>query len=117
MAGLCEGGNEPAGYLKAICKITNPSLVQRHTRTRLYKTLARLVLRYGSEAWTLRKCDDMTKVSFCTKKNKWAILLSTMYHDNADDEHHPEEKPEIVKFYSLNKDDVDASIELPQSAL
>ncbi|KAJ4449078.1 hypothetical protein ANN_00473 [Periplaneta americana] len=34
------------------------SPVQRHTRIRLYKTLARPVLRYGSEAWTLRKKDE-----------------------------------------------------------
>ncbi|KAJ4427656.1 hypothetical protein ANN_25304 [Periplaneta americana] len=32
--------------------------VQRHTRIRLYKTLARPVLCYGSEAWTLRKKDE-----------------------------------------------------------
>lgn len=41
-----------------INNIMNPSLVQKHTRTRLYKTLARPVLCYGSEAWTLRKCDE-----------------------------------------------------------
>ncbi|KAJ4434647.1 hypothetical protein ANN_23211 [Periplaneta americana] len=32
--------------------------VQRHTRIRLYKTLVRPVLRYGSEAWILRKKDE-----------------------------------------------------------
>ena len=33
-------------------------LVQKHTSTRLYKTLARPDLCYGSEAWTLRKVDE-----------------------------------------------------------
>ena len=32
-----------------------PSLVQRHTRTCLYKTLAQPTLCYGSEAWILRR--------------------------------------------------------------
>ena len=40
-----------------INKIMKPSLVQRHTRIRLYKTLARPVLCYGSEAWTMRTKD------------------------------------------------------------
>ena len=35
-----------------------PSLVQRHTRVRLFKILARPTLCYGSEAWTLRKSDE-----------------------------------------------------------
>ena len=34
-----------------------PSLVQKHTHMRLYKTLARPVLCYGSEAWTIRNRD------------------------------------------------------------
>ncbi|KAJ4435598.1 hypothetical protein ANN_18214 [Periplaneta americana] len=34
-----------------INKIMKPSLVQRHTRIGLYKTLAQPVLSYGSEAW------------------------------------------------------------------
>ncbi|KAJ4428831.1 hypothetical protein ANN_25824 [Periplaneta americana] len=41
-----------------INNIMKPSLVQRHTRIRLYKILARSVLCYGSEAWTLRKKDE-----------------------------------------------------------
>ena len=40
-----------------INKIMKPSLVQRHTRIRLYITLARPVLCYGSEAWTMRNKD------------------------------------------------------------
>jgi hypothetical protein len=34
--------------------IFKPSLISRHTRIRIYKTLARPVLSYGSEAWTIR---------------------------------------------------------------
>jgi hypothetical protein len=32
-----------------------PSLVSRRTRIHIYKTLARLVLSYGGEAWTINK--------------------------------------------------------------
>jgi len=47
--------NKTMGIINNIIK---PSLVQKHTRIRLYKTLARPVLCYGSEAWTLRKKDE-----------------------------------------------------------
>jgi hypothetical protein len=40
--------------LRIINQIFKPSLVSRHTRIRTYKTLARPVLFYGSEAWTIR---------------------------------------------------------------
>jgi hypothetical protein len=40
--------------LRIINQIFKPSLVSRHTRIRTYKTLARSVLFYGSEAWTIR---------------------------------------------------------------
>lgn len=40
-----------------INKIMKPSLVQRHTRIGLYKTLAQPVLSYGSEAWTVKNKD------------------------------------------------------------
>jgi hypothetical protein len=38
-----------------INQIFKPSLVSRHTRIRMYKTLAIPVLSYGSEAWTIRR--------------------------------------------------------------
>ncbi|KAJ4439710.1 hypothetical protein ANN_07838 [Periplaneta americana] len=44
----------PAVMRPKINIIMKPFLVQRHTRTRLYKTLTRPVLRYGSEEWTLK---------------------------------------------------------------
>jgi hypothetical protein len=40
--------------LVIINQIFKPSLISRHTRIRIYKTLARPVLSYGSEAWTVR---------------------------------------------------------------
>lgn len=47
--------NKSMGIINRIMK---PSLVQKHTRIRLYKTLARPVLCYGSEAWTLHKHEE-----------------------------------------------------------
>lgn len=41
--------------LSIINQVFKSSLVQRHTRIRAYKTLARPLLTYGSEAWTLKK--------------------------------------------------------------
>jgi hypothetical protein len=40
--------------LGIINQIFKPSLVSRHTRIRIYNTVARPVLSYGSEAWTIR---------------------------------------------------------------
>jgi hypothetical protein len=39
------------------------SLVSGHTRIRIYKTLARPVLSYGSEAWTIRRTDERRLIS------------------------------------------------------
>jgi hypothetical protein len=44
-------------------QIFKPSLVSRHTRIRIYKTLARLVPSYGSEAWTIRRTDESRLIS------------------------------------------------------
>jgi hypothetical protein len=41
-----------------IDQVFKPSLVQQHTRLNIYRTLARPVLVYGSEAWTIRKADE-----------------------------------------------------------
>jgi hypothetical protein len=40
-----------------INQVFKPSLVQQHIRLNIYRTLARPVLIYGSEAWTIRKVD------------------------------------------------------------
>jgi hypothetical protein len=46
-----------------ISQIFKPSLVSRHASIRIYKTLARPVLSYGSEAWAIRRTDDRRLVS------------------------------------------------------
>jgi hypothetical protein len=45
-----------------INQIFKPSLVQKHTRIKVYKTLARPILTYGSEAWTICK-NDRTRIT------------------------------------------------------
>jgi hypothetical protein len=50
-----------------INNVLKPSLVQRHTRIRIYKTLARPVLCYGSEAGTVRKSDG-SRITACEMK-------------------------------------------------
>jgi hypothetical protein len=40
-----------------------PSLVSRYTRILFYKTLARPVLAYGSEVWTIRRTDERRLIS------------------------------------------------------
>ena len=51
---MYQNYNKSMGTINRVFK---PSLVQRHTRVRAYKTLARPMLTYGSEAWTIRKKD------------------------------------------------------------
>jgi hypothetical protein len=41
--------------IEVINQVFKLSLVQQHTRLNIYRTLARPVLIYGSEAWTIRK--------------------------------------------------------------
>jgi hypothetical protein len=43
--------------MKIISQIFKPPLVHKHTRIKVYKTLARPILTYGSVAWTIRKSD------------------------------------------------------------
>jgi hypothetical protein len=47
-----------------INNVLKPSLVQKQTRIRIYKTLARPMLCYGSEAWTIRK-SDKSRITAC----------------------------------------------------
>jgi hypothetical protein len=49
--------------LGIINQIFKPSLVSRHRRIRIYKTLARPVLSYGSEAWIIRSTDERRLIS------------------------------------------------------
>jgi hypothetical protein len=49
--------------LGIINQVFKPSLVSRHTRIHIYKKLARPVLSYGSEAWTIRITDEKRLIS------------------------------------------------------
>jgi hypothetical protein len=46
--------NRAMGIINQIFK---PSLVQKYTRIKIYKSLARPIITYGSEAWTICKSD------------------------------------------------------------
>jgi hypothetical protein len=48
--------------LGIINQIFKPSLISRHTRIHIYKTLARPVLSYGSKAWTISR-DERRSIS------------------------------------------------------
>jgi hypothetical protein len=50
-----------------INQIFKPSLVSRHTRIRIYKTLARPVLSYESEAWIIRRTDERRLIGYQQK--------------------------------------------------
>jgi hypothetical protein len=60
-----------------IDQVFKPSLVQ-HTRLNIYRTPARLLLTYGSEAWTLRKADEKrlqaAKMTFMRKTADFTLL-------------------------------------------
>jgi hypothetical protein len=45
-------------FTGAINQVFKPSQIQRNTRLKVYKTLARPVLTYGNEAWTIRKTNE-----------------------------------------------------------
>lgn len=52
--------------------------------------------------------EDMTLVSYCSKKNKAVLLLSTMHHDASIDHTTNEmKKPELLTFYNSTKIGVD----------
>jgi hypothetical protein len=44
--------------IRVINQVFKPSSVKQHRRLNIYRTLARPVLIYGSEAWTIRKADE-----------------------------------------------------------
>jgi hypothetical protein len=46
-----------------INQIFKPSLLSRHTTIRIYKTLPRPTLSFGSEAWTVRRNDERRLMS------------------------------------------------------
>ncbi|KAJ4445795.1 hypothetical protein ANN_12480 [Periplaneta americana] len=56
--------NKYARAMGIINSVMKPSLVQKHTRIRLYNTLARPMLSCVSEAWTLRNADK-SRITAC----------------------------------------------------
>lgn len=59
--------------------------------------------------------EDCTLVSYCPKKNKSVILLSSMHHDDAiDKETGDAKKPEIITMYNKTKIGVDRLDQLCQ---
>jgi hypothetical protein len=44
--------------LGAMYSVMKPSLILKHTRLKIYKNLARPILAYGCEAWTIRRSDE-----------------------------------------------------------
>jgi hypothetical protein len=63
--------NRAMGTINLIFK---PSLVQEHTRIKVCKTLSRLILTYGSEAWKICKSDKTTITA-----NKMKLLRTAGY--------------------------------------
>jgi hypothetical protein len=63
--------------IEVINQVFKPSLVQQHTRLNIYRTLARLVLIYGSEAWTIRKADEKKTASSRDEENFWFCTLGS----------------------------------------
>ncbi|KAJ4443887.1 hypothetical protein ANN_05674 [Periplaneta americana] len=66
-----------------INSVMKPSLVQKHTRIRLYNTLARPMLSYGSEAWTLRKADKsrITACEICSQYLSYDSVKREVLYD------------------------------------
>jgi hypothetical protein len=62
-----------------INQVFKPSLVQ-HTRLNIYRTLARPVLIYGSEAWTIRKADEKRLQAAETKFMRKTAGLTLLEH-------------------------------------
>ena len=56
-----------------------PSLVQRYTRLKIHKILARPILAYGSEAWTIRKADERLTTSEMSFMRRTAGSNKTFY--------------------------------------
>ncbi|KAJ4450611.1 hypothetical protein ANN_02038 [Periplaneta americana] len=64
MAGLCEGGNEPPGSLKAREKEHLLRTFEKETKERLVKCFVWSVALYGTETWKLRRSEEKRLESF-----------------------------------------------------
>jgi hypothetical protein len=71
--------------LGIINQIFKPSLVSRHTTIRIYKTLARLVLSCGSEAWTIRRTDERRLISAEMRFLRWTAGYTRWDHKRSED--------------------------------
>lgn len=58
--------------------------------------------------------EDYTLVSYCPKKNKAVLVVSSMHNDNAIDEENYANKPEMITFYNKTKIGVDLVDQLNQ---
>jgi hypothetical protein len=70
------------GIINQIFKL---SLVSRHTRIRIYKALARPVLSYGSEAWTVRRTDERRLISAEMRFLRRTAGYTGWYHKRNED--------------------------------
>jgi hypothetical protein len=85
-----------------------PSLVQKHTRLKIYKTLARPILAYGCEAWTFRKNDE----SRITAEEMWFMGHTagcTKWDHKQNEEIMEELKTEAVLEYIGNQKQLERS--------
>jgi hypothetical protein len=55
---ICPQISKFIKIIGVINQVFKPLLVQQHTRVNIYRTLARPVLPYGSEAWTISRADE-----------------------------------------------------------
>jgi hypothetical protein len=76
-----------------ISQIFKPSLVQKHTRIKIYKTLAGPILTYGSEAWTICK-SDRTRIT----ANEMKFLRRTAGYIKS----HNKRNTEILRELKIN---------------
>jgi hypothetical protein len=64
--------------VRIINQVFHPAKVRRRTRLSVYKTLARPILTYGSEAWTIRKQDEQrpttAKMKFMRRTADYSLL-------------------------------------------
>jgi hypothetical protein len=76
-----------------INQIFKPSLDQKRTRIKIYKTLARPILTYGSEAWTLSKSDRTRNIA-----NEMKFLRRTAGYTKLD----KKRNMEIIRELKIN---------------
>jgi hypothetical protein len=61
-------------------QVFSSAKVRKHTRLRAYKTLARPVLTYGSEAWTIKKQEEQRLTTAEMKHMRRTARYSLLDH-------------------------------------